>query len=132
MTRLRGMTFNVENMMARFDFEHSDQGLLSLLDVTSEIERANLVRAHWNAINDENRVFTALSIRRGGSPEVICLQEVDSFHALKAFHDRYLKRIARVEYPHKALIEDNDPRGIDVAVLSLLSHRLNVHPPGGH
>jgi hypothetical protein len=52
-------------------------------------------------------------------PEVICLQEVDSFHALKAFHDRYLKRIAREEYPHKALIEGNDPRGIDVAVLSL-------------
>ena len=54
MTWLWVMTFNVENMMARFDFEHSGQGLLSRLDVTSEIERANLVRAHWNAINDEN------------------------------------------------------------------------------
>ena len=62
--------------------------------------------------------LTALSTREG-LPEVICLQEVDSFHALKAFHDRYLKRIAREEYPHKALIEGNDPRGIDVVVLSL-------------
>jgi hypothetical protein len=57
MTWLRVVTFNVENMMARFDFEHSGQGLLSHLDVTSEIERANPVRAHWNAINDENMVL---------------------------------------------------------------------------
>lgn len=53
MPRLRIMTFNVENLLVRFDFKGSDQGLASLLDVDSEIDRANLIRTHWNVINDE-------------------------------------------------------------------------------
>jgi endonuclease/exonuclease/phosphatase family metal-dependent hydrolase len=117
MPKLRIMTFNVENLMVRFDFKGSDQGLASLLDVDSEVDRANLIRTHWNVINDENRVFTALSIKEG-NPDVICLQEVDSFHALKSFHDKYITRISGRSYQHKALIEGNDPRGIDVAILS--------------
>lgn len=117
MPRLRVMTFNVENLLVRFDFKGSDQGLASLLDVDSEIDRENLIRTHWNVINDENRVFTALSIKEG-SPDVVCLQEVDSFHALKSFHDKYISRISGLNYQYKALIEGNDPRGIDVAVLS--------------
>jgi endonuclease/exonuclease/phosphatase family metal-dependent hydrolase len=122
MPKLRIMTFNIENLLVRFDFKGSDQGLASLLDVDSEMDRANLIRTHWNVINDENRVFTALSIKEG-SPDVICLQEVDNFHALKSFHDKYISRICGVTYPHKALIEGNDPRGIDVAVLS--RHRID-------
>ena len=122
MPKLRVMTFNIENLLVRFDFKGSDQGLASLLDVDSEIDRANLIRTHWNVINDENRVFTALSIKEG-RPEVICLQEVDSFRALKSFHDKYISRICGMTYPYKALIEGNDPRGIDVAVLS--QHRID-------
>ncbi|VVB64673.1 Uncharacterised protein [uncultured archaeon] len=57
MPRLRIMTFNVENLLVRFDFRGSDQGLASLLDVDSDIDRANLIRTHWNVINDENRVL---------------------------------------------------------------------------
>jgi hypothetical protein len=89
MPKLRIMTFNIENLLVRFDFKGSDQGLASLLDVDSEMDRANLIRTHWNVINDENRVFTALSIKEG-SPDVICLQEVDSFQALKSFYDKYI------------------------------------------
>jgi len=117
MTSLRVMTFNVENMMVRFDFDSHDPGLASLLDVYTDIDRANLIRTYWNVLNDENRVFTALSMKEG-APEVICLQEVDSFKALKSFHSRYLRRISGIDYPHKVLVEGNDRRGIDVAVLS--------------
>jgi endonuclease/exonuclease/phosphatase family metal-dependent hydrolase len=117
MTGLRVMTFNVENMLVRFDFKKNDEGLVSLLDVDSELERAELIRNYWNVINDETRVFTALCMR-SEMPDVICLQEVENLHALKMFHDRYLKRISGVDYPYKILIEGNDPRGIDVAVLS--------------
>lgn len=38
--------------------------------------------------------------------------------AMKAFHDRYLRRISRRDYRHMVLIDSNDPRGIDVAVMS--------------
>lgn len=118
MPTLSIMTFNVENMLTRFSFrEHEKEGLATLLDIDSELDRANLIRTYWNIINDENRVLTALTMNVM-EPEVICLQEVDNMRALKAFHDRYLSRVSRYEYHHQVLIEANDPRGIDVAVLS--------------
>jgi len=110
-------TFNVENLLVRFNFRKFEQErLATLLDIDSDIDRANLIRTHWNVINEENRVATALTIR-AGNPDMICLQEIENMHSLKMFHDRYLRRIFR-EYEHKMLIEANDPRGIDVAVLS--------------
>lgn len=118
MTNLRVATFNVENLLARFKFSAADQeSLATLLEVDSEVERADLVRTHWNVLNDENRVFTALSLREAAA-DVLCLQEVDNKQALESFSDRYLRRVARIDYPYKLLIEGNDPRGIDVAVLS--------------
>lgn len=118
MPTLRVMTFNVENLMARFRFrDFEEESLATLLDIDSDLDRANLVRTHWNVINDENRTFTALTIR-AGDPDVIFLQEVENMRALETFHDRYLRRISRRDYRHKILIEGNDPRGIDVAVLS--------------
>jgi predicted extracellular nuclease len=118
MTSLRVATFNVENLLARFAFSAAEQqGLATLLDADSEVERAALVRSYWNVLNDENRVFTALSLGAAAA-DVVCLQEVDNKQALDSFHDRYLRRVARSGYPYRLLIEGNDPRGIDVAVLS--------------
>ncbi len=118
MTTLRIMTFNVENMLARFRFrEFEKERLATLLDIDSDMDRANLIRTHWNVINDETRVATALAIRQA-SPEVVCVQEVETLGALKAFHDRYLRRMSDHDYRHKVLIDGNDPRGIDVAVMS--------------
>jgi endonuclease/exonuclease/phosphatase family metal-dependent hydrolase len=118
MTTLRITTFNVENLLARFKFSEAERtGLATLLDADSEVDRANLVRTYWNVLHDEERVFSALSIRQA-VPEVVCLQEVDNKLALDAFHDRYLRRVARHTFPYRIVIEGNDPRGIDVAVLS--------------
>jgi hypothetical protein len=47
MTRLKIMTFNVENMLVRFNFrEWEKERLATLLDVDSDIDRANLIRTH--------------------------------------------------------------------------------------
>lgn len=117
MPTLRIMTFNVENMLSRYRFrEFEKEGLATLLDIDSDADRANLIRTHWNVLNAENRVFTALTMKKE-EPEVICVQEVENMRSLRAFHDRYLRRIWR-EFKHKILIEGNDPRGIDVAVMS--------------
>jgi endonuclease/exonuclease/phosphatase family metal-dependent hydrolase len=118
MTTLRITTFNVENLLACFKFSEAERaGLATLLDADSEVDRANLVRTYWNVLHDEERVFSVLSMRQA-APEVVCLQEVDNKLALDAFHDRYLRRVARQTFLYRILIEGNDPRGIDVAVLS--------------
>jgi endonuclease/exonuclease/phosphatase family metal-dependent hydrolase len=118
MPNLTIMTFNVENLLARFEFgkwEH--KSLTPFIEVDSEIDRANLIAAHWQVVENENRVFTALNMKEK-SPEVICVQEVENMAILKGFHQRYLKRISGKDYRHLMLIDGNDSRLIDVAVLS--------------
>jgi endonuclease/exonuclease/phosphatase family metal-dependent hydrolase len=118
MPTLRVMTFNVENLLARFQFSKwEEENLAALLEPESEVERANLIRTHWNVIQAETRVFTALCIRQG-DPDVVCLQEVENLRALRAFRDRYVRRIGDMQFPYAVLIDGNDPRGIDVAVMS--------------
>src|SRR5687768_4943643 len=111
------MTFNVENLFARFRFrELEEQNLVSLFDAFDPDDRANLIRTHWNALHDEMRTFTALNILQA-DPDVVCLQEVENIQALRAFHDRYLMRLAgptRMPWRYQALIEGNDRRGINV------------------
>ena len=118
MTRLRLMTFNVENMLLRFEFDpETEASLATLMDAEEPAARAELVRTYWNILNDEMRVMTALALRDGRA-DVVCLQEVESMRGLRAFHDRYLRRMTELDYPHSILIEGNDGRHIDVAVMS--------------
>jgi endonuclease/exonuclease/phosphatase family metal-dependent hydrolase len=121
MPALKLMTFNVENLLSRYNFrKYEEEGLISLMDIESEEERQQLIRTHWNQLNHEIRTFTALTIKEA-APEVVCLQEVESLGTLKFFHDRYLRRTwgqGFNDYKHQVLIEANDPRGIDVAVMS--------------
>jgi endonuclease/exonuclease/phosphatase family metal-dependent hydrolase len=62
--------------------------------------------------------------------DVIALQEVENLDALRRFNRDHLA----VPYAYEVLVEGNDPRFIDVAVLSrlpivnLTSHRFEVHP----
>ncbi|HEX2148523.1 MAG TPA: endonuclease/exonuclease/phosphatase family protein, partial [Pseudorhizobium sp.] len=49
--------------------------------------------------------------------DILCLQEVDNMPALHAFEYGYLFRMVGNGYIQKYLIEGNDSRGIDVAVL---------------
>jgi endonuclease/exonuclease/phosphatase family metal-dependent hydrolase len=48
--------------------------------------------------------------------DILCLVEVESRPALVEFNKRFLKGVHR--YGYKLLIDGNDPRGIDVALLS--------------
>jgi endonuclease/exonuclease/phosphatase family metal-dependent hydrolase len=112
------MTFNVENMLLRFEFDReTEASLATLMDAEEPAARAELVRTYWNILNDEMRVMTALAIRDGAA-DVVCLQEVESMRGLRAFHDRYLRRMTELDYQHSVLIEGNDGRHIDVAVMS--------------
>lgn len=67
-------------------------------------------------------------IKRSGA-DVVALQEVENKEVLQSFVDRYLP-----EYGDVVLVEGNDARGIDVAVISkypikrVLSHKNDVFP----
>jgi hypothetical protein len=111
MPTVRVATFNVENLFARFKFE-------------AGVDPENAVRDGWDVnktvfrIQDEDgKRLTGLTIKEANA-DVLALQEVENLDTLKRFRSKYLGG-AR-EYPYAVSIDGNDPRLIDVAVLSRL------------
>ncbi len=69
----------------------------------------------FKIFDDGQRNNTARVILEN-DPDVMCLQEVENFETLKQFNSNYLHR----KYPYAMLIDANDPRQIDVGILSKL------------
>jgi predicted extracellular nuclease len=118
---LRLATFNVENLMARFDFtgfrnQLRQDRVLRLFDVRTEGVYQQLEQARVMSLTDDTRQMTALAIADTDA-DIICLQEVDNLAALQAFEYGYLYRMVGSGYRQKYLVEGNDSRGIDVAVM---------------
>ncbi len=118
---LRLGTFNIENLMTRFDFSGwrnrlRQDRVLQLYDVQDKALYQQLEQARMIAETDDNRQLSALAIAQA-SADILCLQEVDDMPALEAFEYGYLYRMMGTGYRQKYLVEGNDSRGIDVAVL---------------
>lgn len=118
---LRIATFNVENLMRRFDFtgfrnQLNQDRALQLYEIKDEAEYRLLERARAMATTDDTRQQTALAIAATRA-DIICLQEIDNIEALNAFEFGYLFRMVGNGYRHKYTTSGNDSRGIDVAVL---------------
>lgn len=114
-------TFNIENLLSRFDFsgyrnELRQDRTLRLFDIRSEAEFQRLEEARLIASTDDMRQLTALAIADMDA-DILCLQEVDNIEALKAFEYGYLYRMIGEGYRQKYLMEGNDTRGIDVALM---------------
>lgn len=120
--RLRVATFNVENLLARFDFnadadrDREDPEIL-FYDLLGKADYPMLKAALTLAKVDDVRQLSAQAIRAVDA-DILCLQEVDSLAVLNAFNDRYLAHTLRRPLEHVYLVEGNDRRGIDVAVMS--------------
>ncbi|QPC88136.1 endonuclease [Mesorhizobium sp. NBSH29] len=118
---LRLATFNVENLMNRFDFSgfrnqlHQDRSL-ALFEIKDEAEYRILEQARAISHTDDTRQLTALSIAAARA-DILCLQEVDNIQALNAFEYGYLFKMVGAGYRHKYLSSGNDSRGIDVAIM---------------
>ncbi|MBZ7922176.1 endonuclease/exonuclease/phosphatase family protein [Ensifer sp. 2YAB10] len=118
---LRLATFNIENLLSRFDFsgfrnQLKQDRVLRLFDVKSEAEYQRLEEARTIAHTDDTRQMSALAIADCDA-DILCLQEADNMASLQAFEYNYLFRMVGSGYRQKYLIEGNDSRGIDVAVL---------------
>lgn len=118
---LRLGTFNIENLMTRFDFSgwrnrFRQDRVLQLYDISDKAVYERLEQARLIAETDDTRQMSALAVADADA-DILCLQEVDNMAALEAFEYGYLYRMAGNGYRQKYLVEGNDGRGIDVAVL---------------
>lgn len=118
---LRLATFNIENLMRRFDFSgfanpSRQDRVLRLFAVETEAEYRDLEQARLIASTDDTRQLTAQAIAACDA-DILCLQEADDIEALEAFEQGYLFRMMGNGYRKKILVEGNDSRGIDVAVM---------------
>lgn len=118
---VRIATFNVENLMNRFDYSGFRNDLyqdrtLALFDIKDEEEYRLLERARTIAHADDNRQLTALAIAATRA-DILCLQEVDNAAALRAFEYGYLFKMIGRGYRETYTSSGNDSRGIDVAIM---------------
>jgi len=119
-------TFNCENLFARFKFKGkpiyrkgkivgyrpwTDQELAEINATGFDVEMTM-----FETLKGEMRELTAQALLATDA-DVIALQEVESLDTLKKFNSGYLQK---AKYKHQIVIDGNDPRLIDVAVLSRL------------
>lgn len=103
-------TFNAENLFLRYKF------------LGKEVDQSKYIKEGWRIektalqIFDEGQRKNTARVILENDPDVICLQEVENLATLKQFNSNYLNR----KYPYAMLIDANDPRQIDVGILSKL------------
>ena len=107
--RVRIGTFNVENLFARFRFNNDVNWKLAAKDGWTGED------LNFSIAEKDQKRYTAMAIRELNS-DILALQEVEGLSILRRFRDNLLGGIEN--YPYCALIDGNDARHIDVAILS--------------
>jgi endonuclease/exonuclease/phosphatase family metal-dependent hydrolase len=137
-------TFNVENLFMRyrvFGYLPGDKykrKVLTEKELTEEggFLPSQLYKSSFKIFDKGAwRSLTAKAIKGYGDhkgdnkmPDILCMQEVDSMDALRLFNEKFLDAY----YDYAILIDSNDPRRIDVGVLSkyrLESMVTNMYDP---
>lgn len=111
MPKVRLATFNCENLFARFKFK-------------ADIDPEDATKEGWD-VNETafqpqdpvSRKITAEAMKACDA-DILCLEEVENLDTLKRFRTQFLGGYS--SYPYVACVDGNDPRLIDVAVMSRL------------
>src|SRR3954447_22055397 len=123
-------TFNVNNLFVRYRFGQTFPGDMSGKSAVTEPSLGYLPMYDpdmFDLFNPLQRDLTAKALKRGGTglPELLCLQEIESLIALRAFNERHLGG----HYKRALLVDSRDFRQIDVGLLTnleILSVRTHV------
>lgn len=136
-TTIRVGTFNVENLFCRYKFvgqspkrkrnepkEKYEKRLKAIRQKQEKLFKEEGAPLEWfrrdmenfDVIYDVQRKMTAKVIE-ANNPHIVALQEVESMEALRKFNSR---PFFKAPFKYELLIDGNDNRGIDVAVLSRL------------
>ena len=129
-------TFNLNNLFSRFNFQtsvstvpQSGGGITLEFDDQRQFKARTFMGKLVKGKDESDTQAIAARIL-AMNVDVLAVQEVEHIEVLKTFNADYLGNL----YPHIALIEGNDRRMIDVAVLSKLpfgaitSYQAAVHP----
>jgi endonuclease/exonuclease/phosphatase family metal-dependent hydrolase len=125
MATIRIATFNCENLFARFKFNKN----VDPAKATKEGFDINML--NFDILSEVEKKLTAKAIAALDA-DVIALQEVENLDVLKRFRGERLKNL---KYTFAMLVDGNDPRQIDVAVLSrfpLVATRSHQHLRDGN
>lgn len=108
---VRLATFNCENLFARWRFRDD-------VDPADANTRGWIVdQTRFHELGVASKAITGAAVR-DLKADVVALQEVENVDTLKHFRSEFLG--GRSQYPYVAGVDGNDPRLIDVAVLSKL------------
>jgi predicted extracellular nuclease len=105
---IRLATFNCENLFARFRFDKD-------VDPEKAVHDGWLANKVYFYINNETEKELTAAAIKATKADVIALQEIESLQALKGVRNKYLKNQG---YHYAFLIDGNDPRLIDIGILS--------------
>lgn len=108
-------TFNCENLFIRFRFGQD----ISQAKIDNAVKNGFIKdKSLFQFILEKERRLTASAINDTNA-DIIGLQEVENLDTLKSFQSQFVKK-----YPFQYLIDGNDPRFIDVGVLSKYEAKL--------
>lgn len=118
-TKITIATFNCENLFVRYKFNANLSETKKQAAIVNGFIMDNKIVSKILPIE---KALTAQAIK-ATKADIIALQEVENLDTLKSFQSQYLKN-----YPYKYLIDGNDPRLIDVGVLSKMeAQNLKTH-----
>ena len=133
-------TFNLNNLFSRFNFAGAIGEIQSHRSTTAMTVRYEFtdpesirIRTHMGRLVNEKKLDKREEIAQRiltMNLDVLAVQEVENINILKEFNRTNLDGL----YPYQVLIEGNDPRFIDVGLLSKLpigaitSFQKAVHP----
>ena len=110
MDSIKVATFNVENLFARFKFKRNITNFERIIR-----DGWTVNHTYFNIYKSQEKAITGATIQALDA-DVIALQEVENLDTLRKFRTEYLG--GRKSYPYTLVIDGNDPRRIDVAILS--------------
>lgn len=103
-------TFNVENLFARYRFKRNEHVILE--------DGFHINQLAFDIYDETGKRITAKAIKEMDA-DIICLQEIENLPVLDRFNSRYLMQHDKDKrYIHRILIDGNDKRQIDVAILT--------------